>query len=1013
MRLVESIHKVRLAASFVISALLLMAIAGTASAATGLGSWQADLSASAPGNLYPYSGAGFYYPDDALSFEWDSVGGATNYKIQIALLDSYMSECNASSFSEGDIRLENSDIDTTFFVPNLLTTGSTTSSGSSTSSTVGDIFANGTYCWRVQALKESSSATDADSTSSTDEGGTWSTPASYTLMWSADPTNLRFYNDSSDIPRTSDTGNDYTSSLAGYLSWAEVAGASSYDVEVATASSFAQASRILFGDNLKGSSIALPHLPDDTYYWRVRSVNGEGQNGNWVTGEAYTIAWTTMDTAPSAVSPANNSTVSEVKLQWNPVAGATYYEVQAATGQSCFNNESVIGEDYLSDTGLTDADHCRLTEETGAITMNNGITLHDLVSSSVMSDMIQYGLVNDQPSNVWHWRVRPVAVFNQSTESAWDVSGDIVVKGKWLETTSGGGGAIGYRFTLDPTLATEVGSGTICDNSPINDGTGAPGDEDECLVQTGSFMQADSSSGDSTSLQLPLLDWEPFKARFSGTANGLSDSYIIQMATDPNFNNMLLNKKIETVEFGWQTSWIPTYSLPDNAEGTGYWWRVIPCDRNDAEGSDSGNPCLPLYYESQAGLWDLNPGTHGAMSFAKQVDMYTSVSANFADYSPLLSWTPVNGAQFYEVQISKSSNFAGTLETRYSSQPRMVAETGTGSSKTALADGTYYWRVRSVTSETLGTQVYSTWTTGDAFTKRIPAPVPASPTSGTSTPTPVLRWNPLRGADSYEVQVSKDSTFKAASSEPTRQTAYGLDVNGSYGRWYWRVRAVVGANKGLWSSTNGVPSVIVTAPPAISYEVKKSLLTSGQRTIVNGELAIASAGATGQQLVLQQKSGTCSASSGSYQSVASSTTGSAGEEGVARFNRKISTSRCYRMKWNDGSKDYYSAPFPIKAKPSLKAKVSKTKVRRGKGFYVTVTSKQRVTGTMRIQYKVKSKWVTMKTMRVNRMSKKKVRVSMNKAGSFQVRAYMTGLGSYENTAVSAGRVKSNDLFTLK
>jgi hypothetical protein len=195
--------------------------------------------------------------------------------------------------------------------------------------------------------------------------------------------------------------------------------------------------------------------------------------------------------------------------------------------------------------------------------------------------------------------------------------------------------------------------------------------------------------------------------------------------------------------------------------------------------------------------------------------------------------------------------------------------------------------------------------------------------------------------------------------------------------------------------------------------VKKSLLVSGKRTIVNGELAIASEGATGQQLVLQQKSGTCSASSGSYRSVASSTTGSAGEEGVARFNRKISTSRCYRMKWNDGTKDHYSAPFPIKAKPSLKAKLSKTKVRRGKSFYVTVTSKQRVTGTLRIQYKVKSKWVTMKTMKVNRMSKKKVRVSMNRAGRYQVRAYMTGLGSYENSAVTAGRVRSNDLFTLK
>ena len=129
----------------------------------------------------------------------------------------------------------------------------------------------------------------------------------------------------------------------------------------------------------------------------------------------------------------------------------------------------------------------------------------------------------------------------------------------------------------------------------------------------------------------------------------------------------------------------------------------------------------------------------------------------------VLDWDPVPGAKSYELQVSKTSDFSGTLV-----DSRMVETTnpvfGTKYSPPITYDNnnTYYWRVRAVDSA--GNS--SDWARAtNPFKRHYPyAPTLIYPPIGAiDVPDPLyFDWTSVTHASRYEFQISPDSNFTPA-----------------------------------------------------------------------------------------------------------------------------------------------------------------------------------------------------------------------------------------------------------
>ncbi|MGA2669654.1 MAG: hypothetical protein ABSF32_12195, partial [Ignavibacteria bacterium] len=169
-----------------------------------------------------------------------------------------------------------------------------------------------------------------------------------------------------------------------------------------------------------------------------------------------------------------------------------------------------------------------------------------------------------------------------------------------------------------------------------------------------------------------------------------------------------------------------------------------------------------------------------------------------ASLSPLLDWTDVTGASNYRVQVSLSSSFSTTV----------INQSGLTASQYQVTSGlltyntTYYWRAIAYT----GTDS-SAWTGAFSFTTlALGVPSLVSPVNGAvgQSLTSLLDWNDVSGATSYGIQVSTDSLFSSRVIDTTGIAVSQLTIpsgrliNGTI--YYWRVNAVSGGIPGSWSA---------------------------------------------------------------------------------------------------------------------------------------------------------------------------------------------------------------------
>lgn len=216
-------------------------------------------------------------------------------------------------------------------------------------------------------------------------------------------------------------------------------------------------------------------------------------------------------------------------------------------------------------------------------------------------------------------------------------------------------------------------------------------------------------------------------------------------------------------------AWVDDF-LGDNT----YYWRIRPCYRISTTN----------YYGAWSQGW----------RFERQGFVPDLSVAQVPYGTPTFSWTKVEGAEYYDLQVDDDPSFGSTainINTRQNSYTPIVT----------LATGQYYWRVRVHRDG----GVINDWTENQTFIVNLRTPDGLTPGSGSVVNrAPTMCWepvietpeNPGLAAWKYRVQVSKDPNFSAIfDTIDTEQSCWTPKKGYDDGDYYWRVAMIDGNSK--------------------------------------------------------------------------------------------------------------------------------------------------------------------------------------------------------------------------
>ena len=203
--------------------------------------------------------------------------------------------------------------------------------------------------------------------------------------------------------------------------------------------------------------------------------------------------------------------------------------------------------------------------------------------------------------------------------------------------------------------------------------------------------------------------------------------------------------------------------------------------------------------------------------------------------SPTLSWSTAALATAYQVQLSTSSTFTGSVINAGSL-------TATSAAISGLSLNTrYFWRAGGSSSVATGP-----WSAAWSFTTVVTGPAPSAPVLATPTngnprvsTSPVLAWGSVANAATYRLQVSNNTAFSVmvfdqAGLNGSSQLVSGLPAGIKF---YWRVNAANSTGTSGWSALWSFTTASVSALPQ-QQAFRMTGLAIG-RSVVNYELPAA------------------------------------------------------------------------------------------------------------------------------------------------------------------------------
>ena len=511
------------------------------------------------------------------------------------------------------------------------------------------------------------------------------------------------------------------------FSWDPVSGAARYEVEVNPSVDFAPGSTVCCSGTTLATSLSPTKVfKNDTYYWRVRAIDPDGNAGPWNVGPVFKKTFDNVPpvTAPSIKNPHMRDNLADPGVDqdpgtsgyqtqvpivtWNPVHGATSYELDVAPVKSgvCNWNPSLLDRSHF----------WRVRTAVNAWTPLgdhwNGIKPY--------SDPLSLG-TDSSSLTPGSYCVRVRARSDRDSGSH-EVYGDYT----YLDHGTIGGPA--FEWTGYPTASSPgCNSGYLCSSDYLTPAHGT------------------------ISPRTPYFTWKPIVG---------AQSYFVLVSKDANFTSIVDYAFTHVPAYAPRTA-NATRSYTD--ETTSYYWAVLPSPN----------------YDGSLAVGD--PLFASAAAFQKQSIPPTLISPNaghvFLD-QPTFRWSPAEGARRYELQVATDTKFSDLLDD--------VTTDGTSysSNTTYPADTALYWRVRADDENLNGLR----WSARGMFKKTLPAPVPSpsNPTGGDKLP--AWTWSAVQGASSYDLALDQPDGQHRYFPGLRNPAASFIKMTG-VGIWHWRVRA--------------------------------------------------------------------------------------------------------------------------------------------------------------------------------------------------------------------------------
>ena len=246
-------------------------------------------------------------------------------------------------------------------------------------------------------------------------------------------------------------------------------------------------------------------------------------------------------------------------------------------------------------------------------------------------------------------------------------------------------------------------------------------------------------------------------------------TYQLRVATNPEMTNLAF-PAVTTIK--------PHYTPPQRLASIVHYWQVTPFDNKGNAGAPSP-------------IWSFTFNWKTAPTLLAPEDRIDT------PFLPRFSWTAVEGAKEYRLQISSQENFSSFTQI-------VTANTDYTPLKELSNDAEYFWRVQAVDARGAA----SPWSAVRRFRIRWDfAPQLLSPADASIRLThPFFAWAPVPGAEQYQIQIADNLAFNS----PIVNTKIVNATSHTQPDWktanpdtfyYWRVLAIdAQGNQSPWSS---------------------------------------------------------------------------------------------------------------------------------------------------------------------------------------------------------------------
>lgn len=604
-------------------------------------------------------------------------------------------------------------------------------------------------------------------------------------------------------------GNASSQAANPVFTWSKVTNATLYHFQVGTASNFA--SGVQYDVTTVNTNATPPtDLPQGTLYWRVQALNAASETSPWSAVFTFTKA---LANAPTVTGPTETNQgacagvgpypaaciaypTQAVTFTWDPLPNTARYDVEVALDQA-FTSPVVISPSYTPQTSYTITQPLTFGQDyywrvrgvaySGQTTQWSTPRRFATVWNSTPT------LVNPPDGQLppienvnlqWNWL--PGAAYYEV-----QIARDINFTNLTISTTSKGTSYAPFTNLPNTSYFWRVrgrtGAGAIGNWSTVRTFEKRWPGSPNPIPPAANSQITQLAPADGATVAIPTFKWTPFRQ---------ASYYVVELALTPKFEGGVVTSCVTN-----HTEVTP-YSGCNLAIAAGftYYWRVRAVD------SPAG--VLGLYTATNAS------GNYPSFVYDPANVFPKSPTSGASTNIPVLTWTTADNIGCYRVnmrQVATSTTFSvDTCMTTY--VPSLSYDAATP------ANNVWEWWVNSQDNGgQLGTGWSRTFTLTAPGTGTSPDPLASPPAA--PNPQPVLLWQPVTGATSYNVLYRLGAgswqTMVSGQALPGYQHPSDNLPNGTY---QWKVQAnipsapVVEGSIGSFTVNRDMAPAVQTAP---------------------------------------------------------------------------------------------------------------------------------------------------------------------------------------------------------